>query len=99
MKRLFMITMVVVLLLGLVSYSGVTQSAALSLTVTAPPGFTLHTTADIYHSNVWRTQLNKLVAEDGAMQQRALAAAEDAARCLWKALDGIERERQERKAA
>jgi len=61
--------------------------------------FTLHTTADVYHANVWRDQLSKLVADDPNQQEQALAAAENAARCLWNALDGIERERQQRKAA
>lgn len=61
--------------------------------------FTLHTTADVYHSNVWRTQLTRLVANDEDMQQRALTAAENAARCLWQALDGIERQRRQRLAA
>jgi pyrroloquinoline-quinone synthase len=61
--------------------------------------FTLHTTADVYHSNVWRDELNEVVAHDGEAQERALVAAENAARSLWRALDGIERERQQRKAA
>jgi pyrroloquinoline-quinone synthase len=61
--------------------------------------FTLHTTADVYHSNVWRDQLNQVVADDAEAQERALVAAENAARSLWRALDGIERERQQRKAA
>jgi len=61
--------------------------------------FTLHTTADVYHSNVWREQLTKLVDGDENQQQRALDAAEAAARKLWDALDGIARERQLRKAA
>lgn len=60
--------------------------------------FTLHTTADVYHANVWREQLSKLVTDDEQAQQRALIAAEIAARCLWRALDGIERERQSRAA-
>ena len=61
--------------------------------------FTLHTTADVYHSNVWREELTKLVRDDEDAQERALVAAENAARCLWRALDGIERERQQRLAA
>jgi pyrroloquinoline-quinone synthase len=61
--------------------------------------FTLHTTADVYHSNVWRDQLSNAIASDSDMQERALVAAENAARSLWRALDGIERERQQRKAA
>lgn len=61
--------------------------------------FTLHTTADVYHSNVWRDQLSNSIAEDAEAQERALVAAENAARSLWCALDGIERKRQQRKAA
>jgi len=61
--------------------------------------FTLHTTADVYHSTVWREQLSKLVDGDEEAQKRALVAAENAARCLWRALDGVERERQLRLAA
>jgi pyrroloquinoline-quinone synthase len=61
--------------------------------------FTLHTTADVYHSNVWRDQLNAVIEGDEGLQKRALVAAENAARCLWRALDGIERTRQQRMAA
>jgi pyrroloquinoline-quinone synthase len=61
--------------------------------------FTLHTTADVYHSNVWREQLSKLVEGDAPAQDRALHAAETAAQALWAALDGVERERQARVAA
>ncbi|MGZ4814270.1 MAG: iron-containing redox enzyme family protein [Terriglobales bacterium] len=61
--------------------------------------FTLHTTADVYHAKVWREQLSEAVANDEAAQQSALIAAENAARCLWRALDGIEGARLERLAA
>jgi pyrroloquinoline-quinone synthase len=61
--------------------------------------FTLHTTADVYHANVWHEQLSKLIADDEAAQEPALVAAENAARCLWRALDGIERNRVQRMAA
>lgn len=61
--------------------------------------FTVHTTADIHHSNVWRDQLSKLVEDKAEAQERALIAAENAARLLWRALDGVERERQQRMAA
>ena len=61
--------------------------------------FTLHTTADVCHAKVWRDQLNKLVANDEQAQERAWTAAENAARCLWRALDGIEGARQRRAAA
>jgi pyrroloquinoline-quinone synthase len=52
--------------------------------------FTLHATADIYHSNVWRTQLEKRVAANPKTAEAALDAAEKTARTLWLALDGIE---------
>ena len=52
--------------------------------------FTLHTTADVYHSQVWSKQLEKRVAAHPETAEKALAAAETAARKLWEALDGIE---------
>lgn len=55
--------------------------------------FTLHSTADVYHSRVWRTQLEKRVAAHPEAAQAALDAAENAARMLWQALDGIEARR------
>jgi pyrroloquinoline-quinone synthase len=58
--------------------------------------FTVHQTADIYHAQVWSEQL-ALEARDGESQTRALASAERIAQSLWKALDGIERERLARK--
>jgi pyrroloquinoline-quinone synthase len=55
--------------------------------------FTLHATADIYHSRVWRKQLEKRVTADPEIAEKALDAAEDAAKTLWRALDGIETRR------
>jgi pyrroloquinoline-quinone synthase len=52
--------------------------------------FTLHTTADVYHSNVWREQLEKRIATNPETAPAALEAAENAAKMLWQALDGIE---------
>jgi pyrroloquinoline-quinone synthase len=52
--------------------------------------FTLHATADIYHSNVWRKQLENRVAANPEAAEAALDAAENAAKMLWQALDGIE---------
>ena len=60
--------------------------------------FTLHTTADVYHSNVWRNQLERMVEDNPAAEQRALDAAENAAKALWNALDGIEAARMSRAA-
>jgi len=55
--------------------------------------FTLHATADVYHSRVWRTLLQKRVEVKPETADRALAAAEGAAKALWTALDGIEARR------
>jgi len=60
--------------------------------------FTVHTTADIYHSRVWLNQLERVVEDNPAAEQRALAAAENAAKALWNALDGIEAARTTRAA-
>lgn len=60
--------------------------------------FTLHTTADIYHSRVWLNQLERIVEDNPSAEQRALAAAENAAKALWNALDGIEAARMSRAA-
>jgi pyrroloquinoline-quinone synthase len=55
--------------------------------------FTLHATADVYHSNVWHKQLEKRIAARPETADAALNAAENAAHMLWKALDGIEARR------
>ena len=49
--------------------------------------FTLHTTADVYHSQVWRKQLEKRIQANPDAAEKALAAAESAAKALWTALD------------
>jgi len=59
--------------------------------------FDVHQTADVHHADVWREQLAQLIA-DGGDAERALVAAESAAKSLWRALDGIERERLDRRA-
>jgi pyrroloquinoline-quinone synthase len=65
--------------------------------------FTLHATADVYHAQVWRKQLEQRVqanpksAEKTA--EKALAAAETAAKGLWTVLDGFETRRTEWVAA
>jgi len=60
--------------------------------------FTLHQTADVRHAQVWREQLDAELARNPETADDALNAAENAAASLWKALDGIERKRQARKA-
>jgi pyrroloquinoline-quinone synthase len=52
--------------------------------------FTLHATADVFHSNIWREQIEKRLAANPETAQAALDAAENTARLLWHALDGIE---------
>jgi len=55
--------------------------------------FTLHATADVYHSRVWRNQLEKRVSANPEAADAVLDAAENVARMLWCALDGIEARR------
>jgi pyrroloquinoline-quinone synthase len=61
--------------------------------------FTLHATADVYHSRVWRSQLEKRLAAHPDSAPAALDAAENAAHMLWQALDGIEARRTAATAA
>jgi pyrroloquinoline-quinone synthase len=61
--------------------------------------FTLHATADVYHAQVWRKQLERRVTENPETAEKALAAAESAAKALWAVLDGFEARRMERTAA
>ncbi len=60
--------------------------------------FTVHTTADIYHAQVWRSALAAELAVHPEQTEAALTAGEDAARALWATLDGIESARQCRMA-
>ncbi len=55
--------------------------------------FTLHAEADIYHARVWRNLLEKRITEHPQGADAALDAAENAARMLWLALDGINAKR------
>ncbi len=55
--------------------------------------FTVHETADVFHSQVWKQQLSRQVAMRPEDAPKALAAAEAAAKALWTALDGIEQRR------
>ncbi|HET9280945.1 MAG TPA: iron-containing redox enzyme family protein [Candidatus Angelobacter sp.] len=57
--------------------------------------FTLHQTADVHHARVWNEQLEKQTT-DVESQQKVLAAGERIAQALWRALDGVERERLNR---
>jgi pyrroloquinoline-quinone synthase len=55
--------------------------------------FSLHATADVHHANIWRKQLEKRIAAHPEAADAALDTAENAARMLWSALDGIEARR------
>jgi pyrroloquinoline-quinone synthase len=61
--------------------------------------FTLHATADVYHAQVWRKQLERQITANPETAEKALAAAESAAKALWAVLDGFETRRTERTAA
>ena len=61
--------------------------------------FTLHAIADVHHANVWRTQLEKRVEANPETAEKALAAAESAAKALWTVLGGVDARRMERAAA
>ena len=55
--------------------------------------FSLHATADEYHARVWREQLGKRLADNPSASEKALDAAENTSRMLWRAMDGIEAQR------
>jgi pyrroloquinoline-quinone synthase len=61
--------------------------------------FTLHQKADIHHSNVWRQIISTLVEQDDRHADEVLEGVSQAARALWTALDGIERDRPNHKAS
>jgi len=61
--------------------------------------FTLHEKADIHHAGVWRKIISTLVEQDDCHAEEALEGISRAARALWTALDGVERDRPNRKAA
>ena len=61
--------------------------------------FTLHALADVHHANVWRNQLEKRVKANPETAEKALVAAENAAKALWRVLDGFEARRTQAVAA
>lgn len=61
--------------------------------------FALHAVANVHHAKVWRTQLEKRVKADPQTAEKALAAAEGAAKALWRVMDSFEVRRTERVAA
>jgi pyrroloquinoline-quinone synthase len=60
--------------------------------------FTVHTTADVHHAQVWRNALTTELLSRPEEADAALAAAEETAKMLWATLDGVEKKRQERVA-
>ena len=56
--------------------------------------FTLHRTADVHHSQVWRDLMDAELAAHPETAGAALDAAETVAQALWCALDGVEAQRQ-----
>jgi pyrroloquinoline-quinone synthase len=60
--------------------------------------FTVHETADVHHAEVWKQAITKELERDPDSADRALDAAETAAKALWDALDGVERLRMQRMA-
>jgi len=61
--------------------------------------FTLHATADVFHSKIWKQQLEKQLKANPEAGEKALEAGETAAKSLWRALDGIEARRTANAAA
>ena len=55
--------------------------------------FSLHAEADLHHAHVWRGLLEKRIGAHPETADAALDAAENAARMLWQALDGIDARR------
>lgn len=55
--------------------------------------FHLHQFADVEHSHVWRELLSAEVTMHPEQAEKALDAAEKAARSLWQVLDGMEARR------
>lgn len=58
--------------------------------------FELHRLVDQNHSRVWKRELATLLSGKPALSEEALDGAAEAARALWRALDGIEKVRQKR---
>jgi pyrroloquinoline-quinone synthase len=55
--------------------------------------FTLHQTADVAHASVWRELIDRELVVSPDAEEAALNAGERAAKALWVALDGVERQR------
>lgn len=57
--------------------------------------FTAHAKEDADHAELWLEQLSREVDRLPELKGDVLKAAEDAAKLLWQALDGVERMRQQ----
>lgn len=55
--------------------------------------FSVHSTADIEHANVWRRLISEEINNDEDKMNQALKSVEATASSLWKVLDGIEEQR------
>jgi pyrroloquinoline-quinone synthase len=57
--------------------------------------FTLHQTADVHHTQVWRNAIEAELTVHPEEAEAALDMAKATAAALWQTLSGIERERQQ----
>lgn len=60
--------------------------------------FELHRTADIHHARVWRDLIESEIEQRPEGAAEALEGVQRGAQALWRALDGIEAARLERRA-
>jgi pyrroloquinoline-quinone synthase len=56
--------------------------------------FTLHQTADVAHAHSWKRAINREFERAPQAAPDALEGAEEGAKALWQALDGIEKKRK-----
>lgn len=61
--------------------------------------FTLHQFADVHHAQVWRNAIEAELIAHPEQAEAALDTAEATAAALWETLSGIERQRQQVRAA
>jgi pyrroloquinoline-quinone synthase len=61
--------------------------------------FELHRLVDRHHARIWKREMDILFSDDAAVQDEILGGATEAARALWRALDGIERAGRQRREA
>jgi pyrroloquinoline-quinone synthase len=55
--------------------------------------FSVHSVADIEHTNVWHQLIDQEISGEPEKAQLALDSVESTAQSLWKVLDGIEKQR------